>query len=131
MNTATIRKYKIADKSRSEELVRICWQYRAMLDEMDSLATSAPSMDGLPHGTGISDPTHAAAVRRERLRERIRAIERCAHAAGGDCYKGLLLGVTTRGSSYEWLRINDNIFCGRNQYYGMRSKFFWLLDREL
>lgn len=59
---------------------------------------------------------------------RVMAIERCARIAGGDCYDGLLLGVTTRGSSYNWLRMRGAIYCGRDQYYAMRAKFFYLLN---
>lgn len=131
MNSKAIRAYKIHNKTRMEELVRICWQYRDMAEELDSLATTAPEHDGMPRGTGISDPTHAAAVRREKLSGRVMAIERCARIAGGDCYEGLLLGVTTRGSSYNWLRMRGAIYCGRDQYYAMRAKFFYLLNLAL
>lgn len=131
MNSKAIRAYKIHNKARMEELIRICWQYRDMKAELDALATSSPEMDGMPRGTGISDPTHAAAVRREKLSGRVMAIERCARIAGGDCYNGLLLGVTTRGSSYNWLRMRGAIYCGRDQYYAMRAKFFYLLNLAL
>lgn len=128
MNSREIRAYKVRNKSRMEELVRIAWQYRDMVDELDTLATAAPEMDGMPRGTGTSDPTHAAAVRREKLSGRVMAIERCARVAGGECYEGLLLGVTTRGSSYHWLRANNKIHVGYRQYYEMRARFFYLLN---
>lgn len=128
MNSREIRAYKVRNKARMEELVRIAWQYQDMLEELDSLVTVAPEMDGMPRGTTTGDPVHAAAVRRERLADRVMAIERCARMAGGDCYDGLLLGVTTRGSSYNWLKMTGKIYCGRDQYYIMRTKFFYLLN---
>ena len=131
MNTKTIAAYKIRNKARQEELVRICWQYADMRAELSALATSAPELDGMPRGTSIGDPVYAAAVRREKLAERVMAIERCARIAGGDCSQGLLIGVTTRGSSYNWLRLSGHIYCGKNQYYDMRSKFFYLLNLAL
>ena len=131
MNSREIRAYKVRNKSRMEELVRIAWQYHDMLEELDSLATVAPELDGMPRGSSTGDPVFAAAVRREKLAERVMAIERCARVAGGDCAEGLLLGVTTRGSSYNWLRMTGKIYCGRDQYYIMRTKFFYLLNLAL
>ena len=128
MNSREIRAYKVRNKSRMEELVRIAWQYQDMRMELDSLATVAPELDGMPRGSSIGDPVFAAAVRREKLAERVMAIERCARVAGGDCAEGLLIGVTTRGSSYNWLRMTGKIYCGRDQYYIMRTKFFYLLN---
>lgn len=133
MNSKEIQVYKI-DPLRCEELRRVCWQFNSMkrqaADFIAAPSYPAPAGSNGPRGRH-SDPTAKAAIRREFLLRRIRAIEQCARTAGGDCYGGLLLGVTTRGSSYEWLRINGHIFCGRNQYFEMRQKFFWLLDREL
>lgn len=131
MNSREIRAYKLRSKSRLEELVRICWQYGEMKAELDALATVAPELDGMPRGTGTSDPVHAAAVRREKLAEKVMAIERCARVAGGDCYDALLLGVTTRGSSYNWLRMSGRVYCGKDQYYNMRARFFYLLNLAL
>lgn len=131
MNTKSMRTYRLHSRARFEELQRIVWQYRDMLDELDSLATSAPSMDGLPHGTNISDPTHAAAVRREYLSDRVSAIEWASRVAGGDMASGLLKTIATRGSSYEWARSRGLIFMGRRQFYDTRRHFFLLLDRAL
>lgn len=131
MNSREIRAYKVRNKSRMEELVRIAWQYQDMRMELDSLATVAPELDGMPRGSSIGDPVFAAAVRREKLAERVMAIERCARVAGGDCSEGLLIGVTTRGSSYNWLKMTGKIYCGRDQYYIMRTKFFYLLNLAL
>lgn len=130
MNSKAIRAYKIPPL-RQQELTRICWQYRDMLAELDSLATAAPELDGMPRGTTAGDPVYAAAVRREKLSGRVFAIERCARVAGGDCYDGLLLGVTTRGASYDWLHARGAIYCGKNQYYTMRAQFYYLLNLAL
>lgn len=131
MNTKTLKTYRLHSRARFEELQRIVWQYRDMLEEMDSLATAAPSLDGMPRGTGTSDPTHAAAVRRDYLSTRVMAIEWAARVAAGDMAKGLLQTVTTRGSSYEWARSRGLIYMGRRQFYDTRRQFFWLLDRAL
>ena len=131
MNTKTIAAYKIRNKARQEELVRVCWQYADMRAELSALATSAPELDGMPRGTSIGDPVYAAAVRREKLAERVMAIERCARIAGGDNYNALLYGVTTRGSSWYKMHAAGRVFCGRDQYYNARAKFFYLLNLAL
>lgn len=133
MNSKEIRSYKI-DQLRYEELQRICWQYRRMKQQAEELITVSQALSytqGRRPKGGHSDPTAAAAGRREHLLKRISAIERCAKAAGKENADGLLRGVITRGSSYEILQVKGHVFCGRRQFYEMRQKFFWLLDREL
>ena len=41
--------------------------------EMETTAASAPNMDGMPRGSGVSDPTAARAFARIRIRERYEA----------------------------------------------------------
>lgn len=133
MNSKEIRSYKI-DQLRYEELQRICWQYRRMKQQVEDFVTVSQAStftQGRRQKGGHSDPTAAAAGRREHLLKRITAIERCAKAAGKENAEGLLQTVTTRGSSYEWARARGLIFMGPRQFYEMRQKFFWLLDREL
>lgn len=49
--------------------------YDRMVAEADDLVSMGAPADGLPRGTKVSDPVHAAAVRRERLTKQIRIIE--------------------------------------------------------
>ena len=128
MNSKAFRRFKIKP-ARYRELQYICWQYTDMIEEMDALATTSPNMDGQPRGSESSDPTHDAAVRRERYARRVSAIQKCARLAGGPNERGLLIAVTTRGSSYEWARLRGLVYCGRQQFYEMRRHFLWLLDR--
>ena len=130
MNSKAFRRFKLKT-ARYRELQYICWQYTDMIEEMDALTTTSPNMDGQPRGSETSDPTHDAAVRRERLATRVYAIQRCARVAGGPNAGGLLMGVTTRGSNFEMLQMKGVVFCGRRQYYEMRRHFFWLLSQIL
>lgn len=133
MRSTVLKDYKI-DSLRMEELQRVCWQYKRMRKEAAesiTLPTQSYNDNGSRARGTHSDPTAGAAQRREGLLTRIKAIEKCAQLAGKDQANGLLLGVINRGSSYEYLQVNRKIFCGRRQYYEMRAKFFWLLDKEL
>lgn len=49
--------------------------YYRLKREADELIAQAPVMDGQPRGTVTSDPTAAAAIRRERIRREISIIE--------------------------------------------------------
>lgn len=131
MNTKLIHEYKI-DKLRREELTRICWQYKDMKNTAKDLliVSPSPSIKGRRSGSH-SDPVASAAARREYLQNRIRAIETCAKLAGKDCADALLYGVITQGSSYDIMRVNGKIYCGKRQYYEMKNKFFWLLDHYI
>ncbi len=109
----------------------MCYQYIDMKHQIEGLPVlSAVSTDGLPGGTKISDPVGSLASKRDKLLSKIKAIE---DASGllGDIGPGVLKGVTTIGVSYEWLRQNQFIFCGRRQYYDARQMFFWYLDKKI
>ena len=59
-------------QDRYTELLHFCRQYPEWKAEANSLlGIRAIKMDGLPHGSGKSDPTSAAAMQRERLLAKI------------------------------------------------------------
>lgn len=135
MHTKAISLYKI-DKTRREELTRICWQYKRLKKEADDLLTGGsvfPDLTGVKAGAygKHSDPVLWAAERRERILAKTSAIEKAARIAGGDNHDALFYGVITRGSSYDKMRVNGRVFCGCSQYYEMKQKFFWLLDKMI
>lgn len=131
MNSKVSKAYKI-NKYRYAELRAFAIQYHTWkhyLAELTSL--SAVNIDGLPHGGGVSDPTASKADELHRLSSRIKLIEDCCLAAGGDeNYYAILKGVTTPNSNYNWLHMKGFCFCGRRQYYEMRYKFYYILDKE-
>lgn len=49
--------------------------YDRLIQEADEMVAQAPVMDGQPRGAQTSDPTAAAAIRRERIRREISIIE--------------------------------------------------------
>lgn len=90
----------------------------------------------MPHGSGhVSDPVAATAAKRDRLLRDVRMIEQAAHEAvkedGEIFYQPLLRAVTTRGGVQAVFANPDfKPPRGKNPFYDMRRKFFWIL-REM
>ena len=81
-------------QDRYTELLHFCRQYPEWKAEANSLlGIRAIKMDGLPHGSGKSDPTSAAAMQRERLLAKIQVVDECAKAiyAVGSSFQGYRL----------------------------------------
>ena len=122
-----------------KELSYFCRQYTRKKAESAALltlrvSTPQPVIDGqgraefMPHGSGgVSDPVAAAAEKRERLLRDVRMIERAAKLAGAEMAPYILRAVTTRDGVQ---RVLMDCPCGKNQFYAMRRRFFYIL-REL
>lgn len=113
--------------------VHFCLSYKELKREYAELTSTynGINMDGMPHGNGISDPTARNAIRRAKLAEKIDIIEHTAEEVGEDLYEYLLMGVTEKGMTYEWLREKKGMPCGKNEYYTMRKKYYKEIFRQL
>lgn len=64
--------------------------YNAMKTEWEGILEESPApSDGMPRGSGTSDPTLTAAVRRERLGEQIKAVDNALAAIPPEYQKGI------------------------------------------
>lgn len=106
--TRGIRKYNISEK-RYKELFNFCLQYQEWQDE-------------LKFKTMEED--------RQRILERkCELVEQTAIAAAAEYnIHGQLLKAVTRGLSYNYLKMRMDIPCGKDLYYEIRKKFYWILD---
>ena len=102
------------EKHRYYELKHFCLQYPIW-------KKACAALDGLTmHETGIryssgdaSDPTHKAAEAREWYLDRMALIENAANDTDSTMAPYILKGVT-QGCSYDHLRVNYNIPCGKD-----------------
>lgn len=123
-------KYNIS-AARYRELLYFCLQYDDRRQRIDDLREPQRSpQDGQPHGSSVSDPTAkngsiAAVLSRENEIIEQSAIE----AGGGDLYRWLLEAVTNN-YSYNFMRMTENMPCGRNEFNEIRHKFFYVLDQK-
>lgn len=120
-------KYWIS-KHRYYELKHFCLQYK----EFKSLYVDTLELDS--HGMLIvnnpewSDKTADISARREFWKSKLDSIENSAKCTDDILVKWILVGVT-EGKSYTYLRTMLDIPCGKDRYYNLRRKFFWILDK--
>ena len=119
---------------RYKELLHMCRQYDEMRSRLDRIRAGADSPR--PSGGGaraaIKDPTGNRAARAADSRDavRVNTIEQAAVAADPAVCRFILRNVT-RGVSYDQMAAAARIPCGREAFYALRRKFFWLLDQML
>ncbi|QUA53776.1 hypothetical protein [Aristaeella lactis] len=120
-------------EARYKELRNFCRQYDDWDREAKTLlGIRAIKMDGLPHGSGISDPVARAAERRERLLAKMSIVEGCAKASdNGAWYEALIEHVcrdvtwkVIKETKPELLPTSD-----ANTFYKRRREFFDMLNK--
>ena len=116
---------------RYRELLHFCRQYPEWKTEANSLlGVRAVKMDGLPHGSGKSDPVAVAAEKRDRLLAKIQIVDECAKTPGnGDWYAAIIQNVCI-GRSYEQMDRALMPASDKNAYFRMRREFFELLNKR-
>ena len=118
-------------KNRYRELLYYCRQYPDWKVEADSLlGVRAVKMDGMPHGTGKSDPVANAAERRDKLITKISVVDECAKAVGGGVWYDALIQNICLGKAYEKIDAAILPTSYRHAFYEKRREFFELLDKR-
>ena len=118
-------------RDRYQELLHYCRQYPEWKTEANSLlGIRAIKADGLPHGSGTSDPVAAAAERREELLEKIKIIDDCALAIDGERWYASVIQNVCIGRSYEQMDRALMPTSNKNAYFKKRAEFFSLLDKR-
>lgn len=126
------RIYEIS-KHKFWELYHYCMQYNEWKDELkySTDALKSVQITDMPHGSGTSDTTSSLAIRREILSRKCELIENTAKEADPELWEYILKSVTNENVTFEYLRTNEDIPCGRNYFYKRRRKFFFLLSRKM
>ena len=120
------------ERHRYYELKHFCLQYPIWKEARSALTgLSTNSIDAIIISkTGeVNDPTVRCAEAREFYTNRIEMVEAVAHetdAVIGD----YILETIINGLSYEKLNTQKPIPCGKESYYELYHKFFWLLDKR-
>lgn len=125
-----MKKYKLPDY-RFRELRNACLQYpewKAKVAERTVL--SAVDMDGLPHGTNISDPTALSAAACEIEIRKIQIVNKCIRLCCNDAtlQNAVLKAVTTPNVTFNWLKMHGYLYHERDAYYLARARFYFELD---
>ena len=119
------------ERHRYYELKHFCLQYpiwKKAYNSLDGLSGRSSDIIEISRRTDISDPTAKVAEAKAFYKERLEMVERCAEEADPVIGPHILVGVT-EGLSYEKLNARHTIPCGKDMYYELYRKFFWLLNK--
>jgi len=119
-------------KNRYNQLMYFCRQYPEWKTEANSLlGIRAIRADGLPHGSGKSDPVALAAEKRESLMTKIGVVDECAKGIGGGEWYAAIIQNVCIGRS--WTQMDGALMptSNKNAFFRMRREFFKMLDRRL
>lgn len=118
-------KYGIGTE-RYRYLNYFCKQYPMWKNVKGNYGLKAVNSDGMPHASGLSNPTEAQAMRNQKYHSNIILVETTCKEADQEIWQYILKNVT-EGATYEML----DVPCGRRQFYNSRRKFFYMLDLKL
>ena len=117
-------------KHRYYELKHYCLQYPdwvKLLSELEIKMGAAKL--GSIHGTDPSDPTAKIAQMRVDLQRALHLIQQTATDASTEL--GIyILSAVTEGIPFTQLQTMYDMPCGKDMYYDVYRKFFWLLSQR-
>lgn len=129
MNTRKIKldQYGIS-KAAYDELHSFCLQYDEKLARLnDAYSLKSPNLSGMPHGSGISDPTARAAELCEKYRNDIDLIERTAKEVDEVLAPFLIKNVTSDKCPPWVLKTRYGMEAGEKKFNLKRRQFYYLL----
>lgn len=120
------------EKHRYYELKHFCLQYPIWKKIYLSLGgIGSPSMNSVRRSRidSSNDQTSKYAIEKVYFSNRMNMLEKVAQMTD-TVLAGYILSGVTEGWSYDILKTRLEIPCGKDKYYELYRKFFWLLDRE-
>ena len=128
-----VRKYYLKldaygiSKAAYGELYNFCLQYDEKLARLnDAYSLKSPNLSGMPHGSGISDPTAKAAELCGKYRADIELIEKTAKEVDEEIAPFLIKNVTSDTPLWV-LKTTYGMKTGERQFKLKRRQFFYLL----
>lgn len=113
-------------KNKYRELKYFCLQYKEKKDRIRSMCyISAVQVTGMPHGSGISNPTAQQGEEIAELKRDIELIEQTAIATDSELYQYIIENVT-KGVPWEYL----DVPLSRAGFYRIRRKYFYNLANK-
>lgn len=81
-------------------------------------------------GSSKSDKTASLAIKRAELSAKCKLIEQTAEETDKMLKDYILAAVTNEGYTYNYLSTVKGMPCGRNLFYKLRKKFYYLLSKK-
>lgn len=117
------------DRERYYELKHFCLQYQGwcrIVRELDGLRCR--SVVGTVFSRTNRSPVEDIVMERDRYLHKVEMLKRATDEADPVIGSYILRGVT-EGLSYDLLKMKTDIPCGKDVYYDLYRKFFWILDQ--
>lgn len=131
MRVGGVADYHLSSK-RLAELRNFSYQYDDWRDELAAITEiSSVNIDGLPHGTAISDPVATVAAAREKYKDKIALVDYCIDACTDDdnLRRAVRIAVTTPRTSFQSLKSRGILYWERDKYYQALHRYYWILDK--
>ena len=109
-------------------------RYKEWHTELETMTDTvhAITYDGdMVQSSGTGSPTEQLAIRRAELTHKIRIIEETAEETEPTLCKDILLYVTEEDMTFEKLKRISGIPCGKNFFYHLRRKYYYLLAEKI
>jgi hypothetical protein len=122
------------DKHIYYSTIHYAYNYNEWKKQLSGLTDTSKAItySDMPKGFNPeADPTADLVARRIKILDRILPIEEAAKEAGDDLWEYILLGAVNEEVSYIHMKTLKNIPCGKNAFYEMRRKFYWILAHKL
>ena len=129
MNTYKIKLDKFGiSKAAYDELHSFCLQYDEKLARLnDSYSLKSPNLSGIPHGSGVSDPTEHAAELAEKYHRDIELIEKTAKEVDSELAPFLIKNVTSDKCPPWVLKSRYGMEISEKAFNKKRRQFYYLL----
>lgn len=119
-------------KYEYKTVVSFCMQYWDLRSRVASCTgLKGVNYDGMPHGTSVSDPTYQSALQGAEAARKVDIIESAVRRAAPDLYEWILKSVTEEDMTYDKLRYEYGMPCGKNLYAKKRRLVFWYVSKEI
>lgn len=113
-------------------VVHFCRQYPLWKDELEINPNTQKAIDysrDVVQTSNQFDQTSEIAMDRKMIEDKKELVEKTAHEVAGVLAKWLLLGVG-HGLTYYQL-VDKGIPCGKDMYYDIRRKFYFVLSKRI
>lgn len=129
-------------KYKYRTVVNFCLQYHELKDELRSIdGWHSGNNDGMPHGTGTSDPVANDAIRRQEIQKKIDIIEESVRECVTGIYKPfqpyVMKSITTDYIGYHYLdtmfQINSSfeVPMTKNKFSELRRKVYYTISKKI
>lgn len=115
-------------RHRYYELKHFCLQYQAWQKILQNMTYLKSIKIDTSTEKDISDPTSKLAIMETSCLERIKMVQTAAKETD-KIFCDFILKAVTQGLTYNVMKMKYDVPCGKDIWYEMYRRFFWILDQ--